>query len=446
MSQTIVPAASAAPTASTVPAGPDGGPPAAGGTLSARLASATAALQHALSGTPGKLRVVAAVAVLGAVLVAIGGGAALRERASALDEVSATTAHLVLVQSVQTNLVQADADATNGFLAFGLEPAQQRLDYLAKLKDASRDLAIAASASSADAAALGHANAALTRYTGYVSSARANNLQGKQVGASYLQTASALMTSDIVSQLKLRSDADQAKINSAYSRAAHAAWWLGLVALIGFGALIWAQVYLSRHSHRFLNLPLAASSVLLLVALIVAAAAMAVAQSRANDVRNGSLAQATALSNSRVAAFNAKSIESLTLVQRGSGPTQEPKWKAALKTATSSLATAQAGTAAADLGKYSTAHQAIRALDDGGNWDAARKQAISIEKGSANAQFSSYADQTQKALSTQVTSASSGLDRAGTALLPAGILILLVGLLAAVGAWWGVTLRLDEYR
>ena len=33
------------------------------------------------------------------------------------------------IQAIQTNVVQADADATNAFLVGGLEPAAQRADY-----------------------------------------------------------------------------------------------------------------------------------------------------------------------------------------------------------------------------------------------------------------------------------------------------------------------------
>jgi hypothetical protein len=45
-----------------------------------------------------------------------------------------------------------------------------------------------------------------------------------------------------------------------------------------------------------------------------------------------------------------------------------------------------------------------------------------------------------------VEATKAGLAKAGDLLLPAGILIVMLGLLAAVSAWWGFTLRLDEYR
>jgi hypothetical protein len=445
MSQTVVPTAvsGGSPGVLTGPAG--SGPGSAPGPVGSRFASASVTIRHYLAGSPGRLRVISAVAVLAAVIVAIGGGAALRERSAALDEAKRSAAHLVLVQGVQVRLAQADADVTNSFLRFGLEPVGQRLDYISSIENASRDLTVAANASPDDAAALGKANAALTRYTGYIGSARANNRQGLPVGANYLTTASALLRSDVVPRLAERAQADQKKIDSAYSRAGHASWWLALVALLGLGVLFRAQVYLAQHSHRRLNVPLASATFGLVVALVFAAGAMFLAQSRANDVRDGGLADATALSLSRVSAFNAKSTESLTLINRGSGTKDDPDWTKSMNEAKAALpaGSTAAGTA---LGNYVTEHAAIRDLDVGGNWDKAVEAATATDKASANAAFQSYAQQTEKALNTQAATVTSGLDKAGKALLPAGILVVLLGLLAAIGAWWGISLRLDEYR
>ena len=443
MSQTIVPTAVSGGTSSPdVLTGP-GAP--ASGTLAARLASASETIRHYLSGSPGRLRIVSAVAVLAAVTVALGGGASLRERSAALDEAKRSAAHLVLVQSVQVRLAQADADVTNSFLKFGLEPVGQRLDYITSIQNASRDLTVAANASAADAAALGQANAALTRYTGYIGSARANNRQGLPVGANYLTTASALLRSDVVPQLEKSAANDQARIDSAYSRAVHASWWLALVALLGLGVLFWAQYFLAQHSHRILNVPLASATVGLLVALVFAVGAMALAQSRANHVRNDGLANTTDLSRSRVSAFNAKSTESLTLINRGSGTTADPAWTASMKAATSALPSGSASAKSA-LAAYTDKHTEIRDLDVGGKWDKAVEAATATGAGSANAAFQSYAQATEKTLKTEAATVTSGLDQAGNALLPAGILVVLLGLLAGIGAWWGISLRLDEYR
>jgi hypothetical protein len=399
------------------------------------------------------LRIVSGVSVLAAVLIALGGGAALRERSTAIDEAQSSAAHLVLVQSVQVHLAQANADATNSFLGFGrIEPQAQRLDYISSIEAASRDLALAAQGSAADAETLGAANIQLTRYTGYISSARANNLEALPVGANYLSTANALLRNDdpavkdgIFDKLQARAAADQKQIDDAYSRAGHAALWLALVVVVGLGVLVWSQWFLARHSRRIVNLPLAASTVAVLVALVVATAAMAVAESKAKDVRGGVLYQATRLSESRVAAFTAKSQESLTLIARGSATADDAAWTKSITDAKADLPIGN-DVAAKALADYATEHQKINKLDVDGNWKGAVTQAITSGSTSANGLFGVYDTQTQQALDERALATRTGLADAGNALLPAGILIVLLGLLAAVGAWWGVTLRLDEYR
>jgi hypothetical protein len=448
MSQTIVPPRAGPAGAGAGAPGPDPSDPvqpAAEGTLRARLAAGSVALRHWLDGTPGRLRVAATLSVIAALLVGFGGGAALRERASALDEVKDSAAHLVLVQGVETRLVQADADVTNGFLHFGLEPSAQQVDYIDSVGAASRDLARAARASSQDAEVLGDANVALTRYTGYISSARANNRAGEPVGANYLSTAHDLLAEQIITPLRERATADQAKIDAAYSRASHASSWLGVLALIGLAGLIGSQVYLARSSRRILNPPLAASTAGLVVVLLIAGGAMLLAQSRANDVRDGALNDATHLSLSRVAAFNAKSSEALTLIQRGSATSADTDWRKLYDEAVAQLPRDDGGAAAA-LAAYAEQHQAINALDLKGEWLDAKDLAIKGGKASANGQFAAFNGATEGALTQQAASTASKLDKAGNLLLPAGLLLVLAGLLAAVGAWWGVSLRLDEYR
>ena len=49
--------------------------------------------------------------------------------ASALGRASGSTAQLIRVQQIQTNLLAADATATNSFLVGGLEPPAQRAAY-----------------------------------------------------------------------------------------------------------------------------------------------------------------------------------------------------------------------------------------------------------------------------------------------------------------------------
>jgi len=422
-------------------AGPDGpaAPP-------SRVSAAGTAIRQSFSGSPGRLRLIALGAVLSVSLSALLGGWALLLRSSALDRAASSSAHLLLLQNVQTKLVQADADATNSFLGFGLEPQTQRLDYIATLQAASHDLALAARHSGADANALGDANAALTRYAGYVSSARANNRAGEPVGANYLDTASALLRSDVIPKLQERAKADSDSVNSAFSQAGNVRWLLLLAALIGVGGLLWAQILLTRHSHRYLNLPAAASTLGLVVVLAAAAVVMSSAQNEASEVRAGPLEKAAGLSDSRVSAFDAKAKESLTLIARGSATATDADWNKLYQDALGELDGSAYPDAKAALEKYGTAHDKLNKLDVNGDWDTAVKAAAATGGTSVNAIFNRYASLTQESLTTQAAATSDRLATANNQLIPAGLLLLIVGLLCAAGAWWGVSQRLDEYR
>lgn len=430
MSQTIVPAPAAVPIAP---------PP-------SRITEASSALRRSFAGSPGRLRLIALGAVVSVVISALLGAWALQMRSSALDKAAASSSHLLLLQNVQTNLVQADAAATNSFLGYGLEPEAQRLDYIASLEAASNDLALAAQHSDADAQALGEANAALTRYSGYISSARANNRQGLPVGANYLETASSLLSTGVIEKLEERVTADKAAVESAFSQGANARWLLLLAVVIGIGGLVYAQLQVTRHSHRYVNIPAAISTVGLVVVLAASAVIMSSAQSEASDVRNGPLEKATGLSDSRVAAFSAKATESLTLIARGSATADDDDWNGLITTARQELDGLAYPQASSALDDYVAGHEQVNGLDVKGNWDDAVELATATDEGSVNALFDRYADLTQDDLNTQRDAASDRLADANNQLLPTGILLLVVGLLCAAGAWWGVSLRLDEYR
>ena len=438
-------------TATVIPAGPaprSGTPVSAQGrTSEERLAAALDAVRAALAGTPGQLRLLAGLAILAALVVAIGGGAALRERSSALQEARATTQHLVLLQTVRSNIVQADADATNSFLNGGLEPKPQRADYVKKIAAASAGLAQAAR-SGQDAAALARVNTGLTTYAGYIEAARANNRQNLPVGASYLQAGSDVLRGDdgILQDLDAAIAADGKRVNAAFRRSAHAAWWLAAVVLIGLGGLVVIQVRLAGRSRRVVNLPAAGATLLVVVVLLFAEIAMVTAQGKANDVRSGAFAETRALGTARVNAFEAKSQESLGLIHRGSGAEFEPAWKDAMAAAQDALLQVPDDSIGRALNGYATKHQAIRDADDRGDWDGAVSAAISDKPGDAVDQFNTFADKSEKALDAQAAQTSAGLNDARRLLPWAGVLVVLVGLLAAIAMWWGISLRLEEYR
>jgi hypothetical protein len=434
------------------PSQPDGAnQPAGVPTVAGRVDDLRASLRRALSGTPGRLRILALVAVGVSLIFALGAFSTFGSANDALGRAGANAAQLVRIQAIHTNLVRADADATNAFLVGGLEPADQRASYTASVEQASRLIADAARAQPADGPALGALNTSLLTYAGLIEQARATNRQALPVGAQYLKLASSGLRSEALPILDALVTANDARVRAELGNAKGASAALVTSGVLALLVLAGGMVWLSRRTHRYVNPPLAAATAAVLVTLVIGFLVLASVGSRVDTVRSGSYAGTLATAQARIAAFDAKSNESLTLIARGSGSAFEQAWKNSSKTVTDqSAASARLNDNAASLtglwNTYVGTHTKIRASDDGGNWDAAVKQAIGKGSTSSNASFDAFDTGSAKALTSSSNAASDSLDAPRTWLALAAWLGLLVGIAAAVSAWWGVSLRLEEYR
>jgi hypothetical protein len=442
---------------STPPPAPAPAPAAAGSVLARRRAAAAESIRASLSGSPGRLRILGAAAIAVCIVGGVLGAFALQQRAAALDRAQADTAQLVRVQSIFINLVKADAAATNAYLIPGLEPPEQRADYDKSLDGAARQIAEASLANSQDAVRLGAVNTTLTRYAGLVEAARANNREGRPIGSAYIRQASTLLRSPAgIGALDQVLGSAGKRVESAYGRSSLATWLLVGAGLLVLGGLVGVQVSLARRSHRYVNLPVAAGSAVLVIALIGGAVVMLSAQGRADDVRDGAYRNTVALALARIFAFDAKAQESLSLINRGSGRTvYQPKINTDIKKAQQRLDTTESVGAGSrtDLRTWSTKDQQIRGLDNDGDWDGAVALATGV---SANGETTSQADSNEvfaafdkssaEALDAQARAATSGLGEPQAPLLIVAVLLLLAGIAAAVASWAGVSLRLEEYR
>jgi hypothetical protein len=382
------------------------------------------------------------------VLFGLAAAQGFRQADGALNRAEANTAQLVRIQAIHTNLVSANADATNAFLVGGLEPPTQRQHFTDSMSAASRLITEAATAQPADSEALGALNNTLLTYEGLIEQARANNRQGLPIGAQYLKDASAGLRADAIPLLTALVTANENRVNEEFDAASSGAFWLigaGVVTLLILaGALVW----LARRTHRYVNLGLAGAGVVVLLTMVVGGSVLSGASGDAKDIRDTSYASTLALSRARIAAYDAKSNESLTLIARGSGTSFEEAWKSAAGTVDDQLS--KAGQSAESLlqpwNDYANAHQGIRKLDDGGNWDGAVQLAIGSTPQSSNNTFNSFDEASGKSLSTASTAAQKELHDAGGALPLLGWLGLPLGLVAALLAWWGLSQRLEEYR
>ena len=426
-----------------------------GGDLVPLRPGGLSAVRGALEGSPGRLRIAAAAAVLACLVFALLGGSAFQAWGGALDDARGDAAQLVRVQGIQNNLLAADAAAANAFLSggaggAGAGGAAQAVSYASAASTAAGQVVAAAAANPADAAVLASVNDELATYKGLVERALANNRQQLPVGAAYLRQAGDLLRGTIVPSLDQVSAADRQRVTDAYGSADAATGRLvaaGVIVLLG---LVLVQLWLARRTHRILNPMLAAGTVGVLVALVAGAVALSGTAKRTTDVGSTSYAATVALAQARTAAFDAKSQESLGLINRGNSGPNEKLLGADLATATSSLAAARsagaAGASADRLTAWSAAHKAVRALDDKGKWVDARDAATGTGPGTSNAVFALFDTASAADLAAQAKAVDDGLSASRTLLLVLGWLTLVLGLVAAGAAWSGVSQRLEEYR
>lgn len=454
MTQTTTPATSARP--------PDGRPSpdvdqAASGASQPMSASAAGRrvrgrLGRAFEGTPGRLRTAAIVGVLVTLVFAAVGANAFRTRADALDDARNSAGQLVRVQQIATDLVRADSLVTNAFLQGQQSGSAGGAGYQAAITDASKLLAEAAQAQPGDAQALAAVNDSLTKYTAAIARAQATNAQGFQVGQAYLRQASNLLRVPTATQpamlptLKAVVAADAGRVDDAFAAFNRASLVLALSGLLVFGGLLGVQLWLARRTRRVFNLPLTFGTAVVVVSLVLGGLTMIFTQSSVDTVRDTDYAATRALSEARIAAFDAKSNESLALVDQSAAADYETKYQNQIRIAHDELAAAaEAGAGNAgrtEFETWTTTHQGIRAADSRGNWNAA----VQIATGQSNQRFKAFDETSGSALTAEAQQVADNLGSPHVVLVILGWLTLALGLIAAIAAWLGVTQRLEEYR
>jgi hypothetical protein len=401
-----------------------------------------------VEGTPGRMRVLLILAAVFSVLFGIAAAQGFSQSDGALKRAEENTAQLVRIQAIHTNLVSANADATNSFLVGGLEPPAQRQHFTDAMTNAAKLIAEAATAQPADQKALGELNVTLLSYQGLIEQARANNRQGLPLGSQYLKDASATLQDDSLPVLNELVKSNQARVDTEFDGVGKGNIWLLAGGLLALAVLVYALWWLAQRTHRYLNIPVAAAAVLVLLTTVIGGASLAGASSSAKDTRNNEYADTLALSQARISAFDAKSNESLTLIARGSGTAFEEAWKKS-STAVDEGLTRGGSTYPALLnqwGAYTNVHTKIRKADDGGDWDGAVNLAIGTGGATSNTAFATFDKTSSGRLADLSDETRSNLTDARDGMPPLGWLGLPLGIAAALLAAWGFSQRLEEYR
>jgi hypothetical protein len=426
--------------------------PAAGNGAAPAPVTPAARFSAGLATTPGRLALATAVAVVACLLLAVTGFLAGNSQSAALRDAQRDANQLVGTQELRNDLVSADATATNAFLVGGLEPTEARARYEASLSEAAQALPTLASTARGEGEAtdLATVSDSVQRYAGLVESARANNRQGFPVGAAYLDQASAALRDEVLPTLDRVAVSTSERVDDDLTSVSLAQVLLlfVLLALVALGAV---QLWLARRTHRVLNTGLAAASAALLVGGIVAVAAVLGGNGVARSVASGPYAATVATSQALSLATDAKSMESFTLIKRGSGADFEESYQASVAEARTLLTGASDATDTGSdplslLNAWDARHTEIRELDDGGDWDAAVDAATSTADDSAGAAFTAFSDQAHADVEATSTDAVDRLGSAATTAQVAAWIALVLGVAGAVAAAAGMNVRLKEYR
>jgi hypothetical protein len=389
------------------------------------------------------------VAAAMSVVFGLAAAQGFRQADGALTRAEANAAQLVRIQAIHTNLVSANADATNAFLVGGLEPPAQRQHFVDSMNEAARLIADAATAQPADKDALGALNQTLLTYGGLIEQARANNRQGLPIGSQYLRDANAVLQDDSLPLVKALVQANEERVDTEFDGISQGNLWVligGLLTLVVFAVTL---RWLARRTHRYLNVPIAAGGALVLLTTIIGGFALANASGDASDTRSGSYDRTLALSRARIAAYDARSNESLTLIARGSGGAYEEAYQESAGTVDEQLRKVS-GIDASLQGKwqdYKEVHVGVRKLDTDGKWDQAVDLAVGkTPKANSVLAFGEFDRTSAAQLGTTSGDVSSSLVDARDGLPPIGWLGLPIGIAAALLVAWGMSQRLEEYR
>jgi len=428
-------------------------------------AGASASRRASLTGTttPARLRLLLAVTIAASLLWGAAAAWTASQRTSAAGNVVAATEPLSYdAQQIYQSLSDADATQAAAFLALS-EPGAGRSRYLADIARAETYLeaATAAAGNQGLGSELTVLSTEIPVYTGLVETARADNQQGLAVGAAFQGEASHLMRTTLLPAADLLYQQENARLATADQQATGLPILAIIVALAVGYVLFRAQRWVAKRTHRVLNYGLVAASVVGLVSLAWLLAGVTVARVQLLDARDHGSGPVQALAKADIAALRAHADESLTLINRSGddsnqadflrvekqlGPGPGTLLTEAADAARGSPGARAASAAAAAAPAWYATHRRVRALDDGGNYNAAVQLAIGSGPASSSTMFRRVDTRLTSAIGADQaafrSAAASGQD--ALAGLDAGMIV--AALIMAAACAWGLLSRLAEYR
>jgi len=413
------------------------------------------------STTPGKLWLVLAGLVISC--LAWGALATLMviQHTSAAHDVAATDESLSLdAQQIYQSLADADVTVSTAYLYGRTGPYADRVRYQRDIAVAAADLkaATAVSGNSGVGADLSTLSAALPVYTGYVEDGQIYNSLGYPAGGSFIQVASEEMHVTMLPAARSVYAQENAKLMTASAQATGLP--LAVITLVAGLAvcvlLFQAQRWLSRRTHRTINVGLFLAFVAAIAALIWLVVALAGGRSDLLKATEHGSGPAQTLAQADITALQARGDQTLNLISRTGDANFQQDFHAAQSELSTELSSASAQSAADGAGPIASAGRAATAwfavnqraqhLDAAAEYGPETQLEIGSGPGTAGTLFGQLETDLEAAIgadqSVFASNAAAGSD-AFTG-LEAGIIVL--ALVMAVGCGWGLTRRLAEYR
>jgi hypothetical protein len=444
-------------------------PAAVRGRLPAASTTVADALRRTAGTTPGRLGMAMVGLVVLSVLTGVLGLISIQGRASTLDDLTTNREPFsAAAQQIYRSLSDADATMASAFLSSSVPPDNLRERYQTDIQQAGASLAVAAT----DISGVAEATSPLSQlargipvYTGLVERASANNAQGFPIGSAYLREADNLMQSTLLPAAQTLYSIDTQRLTSAQDDATAFPWVAAILVVALIVALVITQRYVRRRTNRVINVGLLVATIAVVVALLWSTTALILESVHVQHGRTAGSAPANLLAQARTNALQARTDEMLTLVARGGqnyeGPFQGLK-KAIGGSDGSGGLLGQVRAGSQDDTMSGQVDQAIKAAkswfdlhdqaataNSGGDYRTAAGITLGT-LGSGKPDEATAFDNVDNALAKATTQARTIFaDQTNTAsawltALPIGVLVLLV--LAAVGAAVGLWQRLREYR
>jgi hypothetical protein len=431
-------------------------------------------LRRTLATTPGRYRALAALCLAALLVTLAATTASARSLQRSTDRVRTQSGPvLIATQQVFSSLAEADAAATAEHLAGKGDGRDQRRLYEDALERAARQIDVIASRIGDDETAhdaLADLLVALNRYAGAVETAREKKGAGAPDADAALAAALAVSSSTITPAVATLLDATNGRIDRDTDASTFTV--LGLLAV---AALVLAQIVIARRTNRLVNIPLAVATVIVVATL---GWLFVAAQRQHDDVRAARSVGVDSIGLTgtiQATAYRAKAAESLALLGGGSSDARfadATKNADAIHTGTVDAAAVQQARSGAPLAGRGLLTDAARVADSARErasvaemlerWrryrvtsDTIRRnasnptglaEARTVATNEGNSTFNGFNLAVETFLADNRGQFEAHLDAASDRLRLLDLGMVVLPLLAAALALWGIQIRWNEYR